>query len=233
MPVSVVIPCYNEESLIEREIRAFYREIVEKVPDSELVVVDDGSTDGTPALLKKLAAELPRLRIILSGVNRGHGSAVRQGFDAAGKEFVFQVDSDGHFDPRDFWKLYALKDSHDFVLGVRKRRQDPFFRLLLMRVIRAVNFALFGAWIEDANCPFRLIRRDALQELLLSVPGNALAPNLMLAVLCKKRGMRMAEVEVAHIRRGSGFDSVGIGPLIAFALKGLCQLLVWKFRQSV
>ena len=117
MPVSIIIPCYNEEDIIERVIKDYYFQIISRIDDSELIVVDDHSRDHTYDVLKKIGRDLTRLKIVRVPVNSGHGRAILTGYRAAVKEYVFQVDSDNQFHAKDFWKLYALRQDYDFVLG--------------------------------------------------------------------------------------------------------------------
>lgn len=231
MSVSVVMPCYNEEDIIEEVIKTCHSEIISKIDDSELIVVDDCSTDNTPAILKKLANEIPNLRTFRPEVNSGHGKVARMGYEAACKDWVFQIDSDNQFGMGEFWKLYDFKDEYSFILGNRKIRYDPLHRLILAKIIRFVNLIIFRVWLNDANCPFRLIKRQIHNELLAEVNKEALAPNIMIAILAKKRGVRIKEVSVAHHKRNTGSVSIASWKLIKFCLKGLKQLL--EFRKSL
>jgi len=228
MSVSIVMPCYNEEEIIEKAIRACYSEIISKIDDSEFIIIDDCSRDNTHNILKRLKVEFPRLRVLKTPVNSGHGKAVRMGYDSATKEYIFQIDSDNQFDAKNFWKLYALKGDFDFILGFRKVRHDPLHRLVLSRTIRIMNLILFGVWIKDVNCPFRLIKKVVLDELLKLVDRETLAPNIMISILAKKKRIKMAEVPVPHYRRKTGVVSIANWKLIRVSLKGFMQLLELK-----
>jgi glycosyltransferase involved in cell wall biosynthesis len=230
MSVSVVMPCYNEEEVIEKTVRSFYNEISSRIDDVEFIVVDDHSSDNTPAILENLRGQLPKLKIIRNKVNSGHGRTVRQAYDSAQKEWIFQVDSDGQFDAKDFHRLYMRKDDHDFVLGFRERRDDPFTRLLLTKLIRIVNFILFGVWLKDANCPFRLIKGSVLREILQGVDRDAVAPNIMISIMAKKKNINMLEVPVRHYRRSAKTSAVRNMKLIRIAFRGFRELVLFKNR---
>lgn len=230
MPVSIVMPCYNEGKTIEAVIRSYHDEVTSKIAGSELIAVDDCSTDGTYEILERLKNEIPELRVLKNPVNSGHGKSVRAGYEAAETEYVFQTDSDNQFKTCDFWKLYTLKNSHDFILGFRKVRHDPLPRLVLTRIIRIANAFFLGVWIKDANCPFRLMKKSVLDSLLANVDREALAPNIMLSVLAAKRGIRMAEVPVTHYERATGVSSIEKWKLLKFALKGFRQMLLFRMR---
>lgn len=228
MSVSVVMPCYNEEEVIERVIRTYYNEIISKIVDSELIVVDDSSNDNTYNILGRLKSELPKLRVLKTPLNSGHGKAVRMGYESATGEYVFQADSDTQFEVKDFWKLYTLKEHYDFILGFRKKRHDSIQRLLLSKIICIMNFIIFGVWIKDANCPFRLIKKRVLDSLLEDIDKEALAPNIIISILAKKKRIKLKEVPVTHYQRKTGVSSLRSLRLINFSLKGFMQLLAMR-----
>ncbi len=211
--VSVVMPAYNEGGVIEGCVREWHGEVIRRIPGAELIIVDDCSTDNTPDVLAGLAQELPELRVIRTPRNRGHGGALRFGFAHVTREYVFQTDSDRQHVASDFWRLWQIRQEYDFVFGVRSRRADGWFRLLVTRSLRLVNFVILGVWIRDANCPFKLMRRAALEEILVFIPEDFFIPMVMLAVLARRRGYRIAEVEVAHLPRTGGHQS----------LRGICK----------
>lgn len=222
------MPCYNEEGVIERVVRAYYNEIIAKENDAEFIVINDCSSDATEKIIERLAAELPRLKILKTPHNSGHGKALRLGYEAASKRYVFQADSDNQFDPAQFWKLYEYRETYDLVLGFRQCRQDPFHRLILSKIIACVNFLLFGVVIRDANCPFRLIDNDKLQAMLKIIDRQALAPNIMISILAKKKNMKVKEIPLIHYPRKTGTVSLASWRLIRFSLRGLKQLLEFK-----
>ena len=223
--LTLVMPCRNEAENIEKSVRDYYGAVAEKAGDCEFLVIDGNSTDGTFDILKKLAAELPKLKLLRQPTDRpGHGAALVIAYGAASKDWVFQVDADGQFEPEDFWKLYGLKDGFDFILGVRSCREDPITRRLLSRFIAFVNKTLFGVSLKDANCPFRLMRREALAQVMGKIPRNAVAPNIFMA-LQAARGGKFAEVDVVHKQRGAGKNTIGGFGLFKTALKGFFQIM--------
>lgn len=230
MSVSIVMPCYNEEKIIEKVVRDYYNEIISKVDNSEFIVVDDCSKDNTYNILISLQAQLPKLRILRMPVNSGHGRAIRIAYEVANGDYIFQVDSDDQFKSQDFWKLYPLRVNYDFVLGFRKVRRDPAARLFLSQLIRIVNLFLFSSWIRDANCPFRLIKKTVLEQLLMLIDRETLAPNIMLSILTKIESIRMIEVAVDHYTRKTGGVSLQNWNLIKFALRGFKQLITLKIH---
>lgn len=232
MPVSLVMPCYNEAGVIEETVRTYYAEVIAKLQGSELTVVDDSSTDETPNILERLKKDLPELRVLKTPSNSGHGTALRLGYETTRNEWIFQVDSDNQFEAQDFWKLWQARSASPFVIGVRKNRKDPFHRLILSKIIRSANWVLFGIWLKDANCPFRLVKREVLMDLLSEIKPESLAPNLMIALLAKRKKIEMAEVTVTHRDRRTGKASLVSWRLLKFCTKGFFELLKMRFQKG-
>ena len=222
------MPCFNEEDCIEGVVREFYTKIVEPRPDAEMIIVDDCSTDQTIEILGQAQARYPRLQIVRNQVRMGHGKSIRRGYELASKEYVFQADSDGQIDTADFLKLEVFKDQYDFVLGLRKRRQDSFLRKWVSQVITVFNFTMFGVWAPDSNCPCRILKRDVLQALLREIDKDAVAPNIMISVLAKLRHVSMCRVPMDSKKRISGEGTLLKGVLMKFCFVGLKQLLQFK-----
>lgn len=202
--LSVIMPAYNEAEHIERSISEWHDGVVAVVGDAELVVVDDASTDGTGERLQQLRRRMPALTVVRLPRNVGHGPAIRVGLDACQSEFIFQTDSDRQHTPDDFWKVWEQRDAADFVFGVRPRRADGAFRRGISALMRVVNLLVWGVWLIDANCPFKLMRRSALEPLLADVPRDTFIPMVMIAVLAKRRGLRVREVPIRHFARQAG-----------------------------
>lgn len=224
MPVSVVMPVYNEEGIIERSVRDYYSEIVNKIPGSEMIIVDDCSTDKSPVILKRLSEELRNIRVIRPERNGGHGKALRLGFENVGCDLVFHTDSDYQNDPRDFWKLYDEIEGNDVVIGYRAERNDPIPRLIITRIVRLVNLILFGLFIHDANSPFKLIRRGCLEHCLKDIGKDVFAPSILLAITAKRKGYSLKEVPVAHLPRKTGKVSIGKWKLIRACFRTLREI---------
>lgn len=223
-PVSVVMPVYNEQGIIERTVRDYYSEIVEKIPGSEMVIVDDCSTDNSPLILKELSAELPNIRVIRTQENGGHGRALRLAFENVKCDLIFHTDSDYQNDPRDFWKLYNEIEGQDLVIGYRAERNDPIPRLIITRLVILVNFLLFGLYIRDANSPFKLMRSSCLEECLKDIRNDVFAPSILLAITAKKKGYRLKEIPVSHLSRKTGRASIVKWKLVRACLRTLREV---------
>ena len=204
MSLSVVMPVYNEQEIIEEVVRGIYGKIVSKIPDSEFIIVNDCSTDSTLSILKKLGRELGKIRVITPKKNGGHGKAIRLGFLNAKKDWVFHIDSDNEYEPAEYWKLDELKGKYDIILGYRKQRKDPLNRLITTRLARLVNFLLFGSLIKDTNSAFKLMNRKALHHIISVLPNDAFAYSILTSIMGRHLGYRITEIPVTHFGRKAG-----------------------------
>ena len=171
--------------------------------DYEVIVVDDGSRDHTAQVLAGLAERQPRLRVITHPRNRGYGAALRSGFDAAGKDWVFYTDGDGQYDPREMLALAAaLRPDTDLANGYKIRRSDPLHRVVVGRLYHHLVKLAFGLPLRDTDCDFRLFRRGLLQPAALQSDGGTLP--LELVKKFSDLGARMVEVPVRHYPRAYG-----------------------------
>lgn len=230
-PLIVVMPAFNEEGCITDVCRAWLRAL-DAIPGASLVVVDDGSTDATGALLDRLAEAEPRLAV-LHRPNGGHGAAVMTGYRAAlekGAARILQVDSDGQCDPDDLDALWSLRERSRFILARRRDRDDGFARLLVTVSLRALLFALFGVRIPDSNVPFRLMDARYLARLLTLPLGRPFAPNVLLSVAAAADGEDLLHAPVAHRRRSSGVPSIASLRLMRACLRSARELLAFRAR---
>jgi glycosyltransferase involved in cell wall biosynthesis len=227
--VSIVMPAYNEADIIEKTVREWVDEVAARIPGAEVIVVNDCSKDKTGEVLAKLAGEIPSLRPLTPERNGGHGKALRYGFRFVTQEWVFQTDSDRQHVPADFWKLWELRDNNDFVLGVRSTRADGPTRVFITTTMRLVNLLMWGVWIRDANCPFKLIRRQPMEKVLARIPADSFIPMVMLSILCRKMKFRVSEVVVQHLARRGGEQSLaGLRKWIKVGSRCVMQLLRWR-----
>ena len=228
--VSVVVPAFNEAPVIERVVEDVMGEVIDRLPGSELIVVDDCSSDETPVLLARLATRHPALRVLRAEVNRGHGPCVVTGLDAAARPWIFLMDSDAQFDVADFWKLWSSRGGNDVVMGCRSERADPRHRLVLSTIVSVVASRLARRPLPDANVPFKLLRRGVWSDLRPEVGTAPRAPSIMLAVGAALRGWRIESVPVAHFARPHGRSKLRAVHLVRFSLAGLRELRAFSRR---
>jgi glycosyltransferase involved in cell wall biosynthesis len=200
--LTIVLPALNEEANIESAVMQATAVASRHCTDHEVIVVDDGSTDQTSAIVEKMAAEDRRIRLVRHEVNRGYGGALKSGFLAATMDLVFFTDSDNQFDLDELGVFIDLIQSVDVVAGYRIKRRDPFFRRLNARAWNYLVRALFYVPVRDIDCAFKLFRREVFAGLELESVGAMVNTELM--VKLGRSGYRVIEVGVNHFPRTAG-----------------------------
>jgi len=229
--LSVVMPVYNEQAVIREVLADVAREILDVVPGSELVVIDDCSTDETSGVLAVVATLDPRIRVLTNPANSGHGVSVRRGFDDALGEWIFQIDSDGQVDLAQFDDLWQQRESSDLLIGVRAQRHDPRHRLVLTVITRAIVSLLARHWLRDANVPFKLVRRNLVSHLTPFMPPDSFAPSILVALGAARTGARITELEIRHFPRTHGESTLRVGRLARACLRSGWQTLRFSTRR--
>ena len=207
-----------------------------KIP-FQFLVVNDGSTDSTPEILKKLSQTYSELKY-QTQKNQGHGAALRRGYDWAldfNPEWVFHVDSDDQFKYKDFPQLWDSRHKALGSYGIRSNRNDPFHRIIISRILRFIIFITFGTWIPDANVPYRLLSKDFLKSALLNIPADFFAPNIFISLFAFSSKETIPVYPVLHVERQTGEMSLPSSRLIKARLKSLKELILFrmKFRSSL
>ena len=227
--ISVFFPCYNDEPSIGRMVEVAVATLARVgVTDAEIIVVNDGSTDGSAAVLAELAEREPLLRIVTHQLNRGYGGALLSGFGAATRQWVFYTDGDGQFDPAELELLVQhASDDVDVVQGFKIRRADGPLRTVIGRVYHRFVSFFFGLKIRDTDCDFRLIRHATLDRVQLVHTTGVICVELVRKL--QDAGARFTEVGVHHYRRVHGkseFFRVGAIVRTLWGLAGLWVQLV-------
>lgn len=232
LKLCVVMPAYNEEGCIEAVLSNLRSFFTPRFTSFSIVVVNDGSRDGTRAILDRIALGDPRV-VPIHQANAGHGQALLRGYTEALKSdstWIFQIDSDDQFDIGDFDSLWEKREDSRFITGRRLTRHDAPHRLVITRILRYLNLFLFGTLIPDANIPFRLIRADFLAQLLAFVPPTTFAPNIFLAVLAKRSGEDLFQIPVRHKDRATGTVSIVRWRLIKACFRSAKELLLFRLN---
>ncbi len=200
MTVSLVLPCLNEEANIERTVREADAWFAKEGIDAEIIVVNDGSTDGTGVILDRLEGELPRLRVVTHMNNRGYGAALRSGADVAAKEVTVFMDSDGQFHASDIGLLLPALRGTAFVAGYRRKRADTFIRILNARLYNALIRFTLGIRVRDLNCALKAYETSIWQFIRPQHSSGALF-NAELFLRLSERKIAWSEVGVPHYPR--------------------------------
>jgi len=222
------MPVYNEQAAVHLSAADVQRHVLAVVADSELVAVDDGSTDDSGRVLDEIAAADPRVRVIHQA-NSGHGGALMAGLSSARGEWVLLIDGDRQIALDSFATAWRhVQQGHDGVFGVRRRRHDPQLRLYVMRLVRFAIRLLFRVRIFDANVPYKLLRRSMWTEASACIPRGTLAPSLFLAIVVKLKRYDIVEMDIEHRPRAGGVASIRRLKLLTFLMRAFAQLMAFR-----
>lgn len=207
MDLSVVVPLYNEEQNVPLLVEQVLRSIRPLGLEHELVVVDDGSSDGTAEVLRGLSASLPELVVLLLRRNYGQSAAMAAGFDASRGQVIVTLDGDLQNDPADIpLLLERLGEGFDLVSGWRHQRQDhAVSRLLPSRIANRLIARVTGVHLHDYGCSLKAYRREVVDDLNLYGELHRFLPALAFI-----EGARISEVQVGHHARRYGESKYGI-----------------------
>ncbi len=204
--VSIVIPVYNEEENVPILASALV-DVMKKTGYSyEVIFVDDGSTDGSRLILKKLCSENPNFKTIRFKRNSGQTAAMDAGFKAARGKFVVSMDADLQNDPKDIPLLLEGLKSYDVVCGWRYKRNDPWIKLVSAKIANFVRNKLSDEDIKDIGCSLKAYKRECLDKIKLYKGLHRFLPTLF-----KMEGFTVTEVKVNHFPRKYGVSKYGIG----------------------
>jgi len=228
--LSVVMPAYNEAGNIEAAVADVVAHVFRVVPDAEMLVVDDGSRDATGAIAAACGRRDQRIRVVAQA-NAGHGPALVRGMREARGDFLLLLDSDRQIGLLDFDQTWRLAQQHDAVLGVRRDRADPRYRLVLSAVVRGVMAAVLGVRSSDPNVPYKLVRRDRALDAVCAMPDDPRIPSILLTVHLARRGVSTVEQPVQHFERAAGESTLKFMRLARFCAAALGELL--RFHRSI
>lgn len=216
-PVTVVISVYNEAETIEDEIRNIYKAIVSRLPGSEFIVAEDGSTDGTKEIILKLVNELGIVHST-SNERKGYAKALRDAFKLAKCPYVFFSDTGNKHNPEEFWKLYGFCKDYGLVLGWKKGRNDQLYRQMLTWFYNKILGFYFKVKIRDADSGFRIYRRDIVRKVFNEdwLNTNLVASEIALRVMYS--GFSVKEVPVSYQQR--------VGPSRGLPLRKIPRVIV-------
>lgn len=207
MQLSVVVPLFNEEESLPPLVERILSQVRPLGVPFELVLVDDGSRDGTASALRQLSGRVPELVAVLLRRNYGQTAAMAAGFDASGGEVIVTLDGDLQNDPADIpLLLHKLEEGYDLVSGWRHQRQDATLRRLLPSLLANRLIArVTGVRLHDYGCSLKAYRREVVDDLNLYGELHRFLPALAFI-----EGARISEVKVTHHPRRYGQSKYGI-----------------------
>ena len=219
--LSVVIPAMNEEGNISDLHRAITDVLETAGVTFELILIDDGSSDGTWAAIEAAAAQDARVIGLRHRRNFGKARGLATGFTVATGDLILTMDADLQDDPAEIPRFLAkLEEGYDLVSGWKQRRQDPLGKTLPSRVFNATVRAVSGVPLHDFNCGFKIYRADVVRSIRLYGELHRFTP-----VLAHAEGFRVGELPVRHHPRRWGTSKYGWSRLI----KGFFDLLTVTF----
>ncbi len=209
--LSVIFPAFNEEANIQRTVDSA-RLILPKLAETwEIILVNDGSKDGTTPLCDQLAKQYSEVRAIHHVDNRGYGAALKSGILAARYDYIFFTDSDGQFDLMELEDLIEWAGHYEIVTGYRAKRQDPPHRLINAWGWRTLVRMVLGVKVRDIDCAFKIFQRSVFDRIQIRSVGAMV--NTEILSQAHSFGMRIHEVKVSHYPRQYGKPS-GANPLV-------------------
>jgi len=224
--ISAVFPAFNDAGTIPSMVLTTLMALRQVTDDYEIIVTNDGSSDYTGEVLDEMVLRYPELRVIHHPKNLGYGAALRTGFAAATKEWVFYTDGDAQFNPLELVDLVAaLRDGVDVVNGYKIARNDPLIRRIIGPMYHYLMKWIFGFHLRDVDCDFRLIRRRIFEEIELESDTGTLP--LEMVKKFQDAGFVFAEVPVHHYFRQYGVSQFFNWRRLLRTAKHLAQLW-WK-----
>lgn len=227
--VSLVLPVHNEADNIEAVVRGFYESIGRKIK-LQIVVAEDGSTDGTKEILSRLSKEIP-MTVLMNEERLGYTGGLKNGLQKAAGDYVLFCDSDGQHFPSDFFEMYKQSDGYDMVDGWRVNRADSAFRRAMSRTFQVFSRVFFGVkGLHDVTAPYRLVRRSIALQITGQVKYMRESFWTEFTIRALKKGAKIKEVPVRHRLRFSGetvvYKPTKLPKIVISQLKGMMKLWI-------
>lgn len=224
--LTVVMPVFNEEACIANVVTSWIRVLEGEGIDFRMLVIDDGSSDGTLTQLVRLAED-PRVQI-LHQANCGHGPTILAGYRTAvlEAEWIFQCDSDDEMEARHFPLLWRRREDYDALFGSREGRTQDLARAFISRVSRGTARLVAGSSaVHDVNTAYRLMRSAWLRPIIASLPDDLAAPNVIISAALSRAGARVFNHPVPFQPRRTGSISIVRWRLFKLALRAFLQTI--------
>ncbi|HQZ40150.1 MAG TPA: glycosyltransferase family 2 protein [Vicinamibacterales bacterium] len=223
--LSVVVPVFNEADRIAWLVSRWLDALRLAQIDFSMHAYDDGSSDGTPAVLSEAARVEPRV-IVHRHANRGHGPTLARAYaELAGSEWILQIDADDVIGPGLFERWWPGRANYDLMLASRRDPHRSGLRRGLTHLARATVRARFGAGVRDVNAPYRLMRGTAFRDVWEWLPPGTLVPNVLLSGVACRRGLRVREHPVAAAGRTRAEPLAAKMRWLGLGVRGGLQLL--------
>ena len=215
--LSIVLPVFNEKDVIEKVVSDIYACVSHLVADVEMILVNDGSTDGTEGALERIRCSLPNVKVVSHQKNVGYGGALISGIKAAQKSWILLIDSDGQMQIDSLKAAWPLRQDHDVLLGYREKRADSFYRRMMGKLGNSASNMLLGHHVIDINCGFKIFKRDLIQSLTLLSTGGIINFEILYLIFRRNPSLTWCQYPVTHYPRKVG-KSTGGNPRTIFKI---------------
>lgn len=203
-PLSVVLLAHNEAETIGHVIREFMEVVVLKNPQSELIVAEDGSTDGTKRILLELSREYSQLMWDEGQERRGYVVAFKEAMNIPGNELIVFCDASGKHKAKDVFQLLDALGGADLVVGKKIQRKDPIYRTAISWIFNRLVNVIFSVKFSDIDCPLRLFRKSAFADVAGTQWRERHLVNFEMVIRFIYKGYQVVEVPVSHLPRKAG-----------------------------
>lgn len=200
--LTVFFPCYNEEANVKRMVEHFEEVLPRFAKKFEILIIDDGSTDKTGKIAKKLSKTHEAVRLIQHPKNKGYGASLRTGIAEAQYDWVFFTDGDMQFDVAQLEDFIPFTKEYQVIIGYRMTRADGNFRAMNARIFKLYIDLLFRLHVKDIDCAFKLFKRTKVQSLHLQSTGAFTSAEMLYRL--KKLGEKFHQLPVSHYPRQFG-----------------------------
>jgi glycosyltransferase involved in cell wall biosynthesis len=221
--LSIFFPAHNEVDNIAALTKKTVQVVSQYVQEFEIIIVNDGSTDGTREMADELVQQYPQVRAVHHEQNQGYGGAVKTGLKSCTKEWVFFTDGDAQFDVAEITDLIQHTGEYDAVVGYRMDRQDPFHRKIFAFCWGTLIRILFGFGYRDLDCAFKLFKRKYFEGVELKATGAVISVEFF--SILKRNTAKVKQIGVHHYPRTAGHHSVGSSRVVLRAFTYLFLLL--------
>lgn len=227
LSLSIVLPAFNEEANVENALNEVSSVAQEMGIEHEIILVNDGSTDRTGEVARRMAGRISNLRLVEHYPNRGYGGALKAGFAAASKDLIAFFPADKQFDFGEIERLLKRINRADIVCGYRADRRDNIIRKFNAFGWKMVVRMLFGYLCRDIDCGFKVFRRRILSQVNIVSDGAMIDTELLAGA--QARGFKIVEEPLTHLPRRAG-EATGANLRVIF--KAFRDLMVFWWRLS-
>ena len=200
--ISFFCPAYHDEKNLPRlipQVVLFLQHITDKF---EIIIIEDGSPDGTGLVADELALKYPHVRVIHHHKNLGYGATLRDGFRASRYDYIMYTDGDFQYDVREFEPYLTLFDTNDVISGYAITKSVSFSRKVQSFVYNLATFILFGVWYRDINCSMKIYKRKVLEAIEIKSLSAFIDGEMI--IRARRAGFKIAQFPVHHLPRLEG-----------------------------